>query len=177
VNFAIAAFVFYVGLYMPAALWSVFRVRDLGASDAWIGFIALVVNASTIAGYLYWQKTSQNRGDRWLLVVSAVGVTAYTAVTALVPTIGWMIPSSILGGLSWAGCNLALFSVLLRVCPDEHRPTYVALYTALLNVTAFAAPLLGVALSDWLGIRIAFGLSSVVRLAGVLLFFRLVRQG
>ena len=42
---------------------------------------------------------------------------------------------------------------------------------------SFAAPLLGVALSDWLGIRLAFGLSSVVRLAGVLLFFRLVRQG
>jgi MFS family permease len=174
-RFTLASFVFYWGLYLPAALWSVLRVRDLGASDTWIGLIAVVIDASTIGGYFYWGKISARRGNRWVLIVTAFGVAVYTLLTALVPTIGWMIPTSILGGLSWSGCNLALFSVMLAVCPAERRPTYVALYTALMNIAAFAAPMLGAALSDWAGIRIAFVVASGVRVVGALLFLRLVR--
>jgi MFS family permease len=175
VRFTAAAFVFYWGIYLPAALWSVLRVRDLGASDTWIGVIALVVNASTIVGYFYWGKVAARRGDRWLLIVTSFGMALYVLATALVPTISWMIPTSILGGLAWSGCNLALFNVMLGACPAEHRPTYVALYTALVNVAAFAGPLLGAAVSDWIGIRIAFVIAGGVRLVGVVLFVRLVR--
>ena len=174
VRFAIAAFVFHWGIYLPAALWSVLRVRDLGATDTWIGLIAVVVDASTIAGYFVWGKVRAQWGDRRLLVVSSLAVSVYTLLTALVPTIGWMIPTSMLGGFAWAGCNLALFNVLLSVCPDERRATYVALFTALLNITAFAGPLLGAALSDGMGIRWAFVASTGLRLAGVLLFFLLL---
>jgi MFS family permease len=174
-RFSLASFVFYWGLYLPGALWSIFRVRDLSASDTWIGLIAVVVDGSTIAGYFLWGKIIAKRGDRWVLIVTALGVTIYSLLTALIPSIGWMIPTSILGGFAWAGCNLAMFNVMLGVCPAERRPTYVALYTALMNVTAFAGPLLGAALSDWLGIRSAFVVSSAVRGLGVLLFLGLVR--
>jgi MFS family permease len=175
VHFTVASFVLYWGLYLPAALWSVLRVRDLGASDAWIGIIAVVVNVSVIAGYLLWGRAIARQGDRWVLIVAAFGISVYALVTALVPTIAWMIPTSILGGLSWAGCNLALFDVMLSVCPAERRASYVALYTAMLNVTAFAGPMVGAALSDWIGIRPAFVVAAGVRVVGALLFLRLVR--
>jgi len=174
-RFSLASFIFYWGLYLPGALWSVFRVRDLGASDGWIGLIAVIVDGSTIAGYFLWAKISAKRGNRWVLVVTALGVTVYSLLTAVVPTIGWMIPTSLLGGFAWAGCNLAMFNVMLGVCPPERRPTYIAMYTALMNVTAFAGPLLGAALSGWIGIRPAFVVSSAVRGLGVLLFLALVR--
>jgi MFS family permease len=175
VRFTLASFVFYWGLYLPGALWSVMRVRELGASDAWIGLIVVVIDVSTIGGYFYWGKIRNKRGDRWLLIVTAFGVVAYALSTAAVPTIAWMIPTSILSGVAWSGCNLALFNVMLNVCPDEHRASYIALYTALINITAFVAPLLGAALSDWAGIRIAFVVSGGVRLAGAVLFIRLLR--
>jgi MFS family permease len=175
IRFALASFVFYAGLHLPAALWSILRVRDLGASDTWIGIIAVTVNVSTIVGYFFWDRISAKRGDRWLLRFAAFGVSLYALFTAFVPSIGWMIPTSILGGLAWSGCNLALFRILLDVCPQEHRPTYVALYTALLNIAAFAAPLLGTTLSDWVGIREAFIASGALRGVAVLLFVWLVR--
>ena len=175
IRFAVTSFVFYAGLYLPAALWSILRVRDLGASDSWIGIIAVTVNVSTIVGYFFWDKISARRGDRWLLRVGAFGVAAYALLTAFVPTIGWMIPTSILGGLAWSACNLALFRILLDVCPQERRPTYVALYTALLNIAAFAAPLVGTILSDWIGIRQAFIASGALRGVAALLFVWLVR--
>lgn len=177
VGFSLASFVFYWGLYLPAALWSILRVRDLGATDTWIGIIAVVIDASTIAGYLYWGKVLGRRGDVWLLTLTSLGVSLYTALTALVPTMGWMIPTSILGGLAWAGCNLALFSVMLRVSPSDHRPTFVAIYTALMNVAAFAGPLLGAGLAGWIGIRATFFVSAAVRAVGALLLWRLVHKG
>jgi MFS family permease len=170
-----ATLVFYAGLYLPAALWSVMRVRVLGASDTWIGVIAVTISVSTIVGYFFWGKVSARRGNQWLLRLGAFGVAVFALVTAFVPTIGWMIPPSILGGLAWSACNLALFSILLDVCPTEHRPTYIALFTALLNVAAFAAPLLGTALSNWIGIRPAFVVSGALRGVAVLLFVWLVR--
>jgi MFS family permease len=175
VRFSIASFVFYWGLYLPGALWSVLRVHDLSATDTWIGIIAVVVNGFTIAGYFIWGKVTARWGDRRVLIVTSFAVAVYAFSTALVPTIAWMIPTSILGGLSWAGCNLALFNVMLGVCPDDHRPTYVAFYTALMNITAFAGPLLGAAMSDWAGTRMAFVISSGVRLVGAALFLWLVR--
>jgi MFS family permease len=175
IRFTVTSLVFYAGLYLPAALWSILRVRDLGASDTWIGVIAVIVNISTIAGYFFWDKISAKRGDRWLLWFAASGGALYAFLTAFVPTIGWMIPTSILGGLAWSGCNLALFRILLDVCPREHRPTYVALYTALLNIAAFAGPLLGTSLSDWIGIRQAFVVSGALRGVAALLFVWLVR--
>jgi MFS family permease len=177
VRFSLASFIFYWGLYLPGALWSVLRVRNLAASDTWIGIIATIVNGSTIVGYLAWGKVTGRWGNRRVLNVTAVAVAAYALSTAAVPTIEWMIPTSILGGLAWSGCNLVLFNVMLGVSPDEHRPTYVAFYTALMNITAFAGPLLGAALSDWLGIRMAFVLSGGVRLVGAVLFWRMVREG
>jgi len=174
-RFAAASFLFHWGLYLPAALWSVLRVRDLKASDTWIGLIAVVVDACTIVGYLLWGRVSARRGNRWVLIVATSGVTLYPLVTAAVPSIEWMLLTSALGGLSWSGCNLALFNVMLSVCPEDRRPTYVALYTALMNITAFAGPLLGAALSDWVGIRIAFVVAGGVRLVGLWLFLRLVR--
>lgn len=176
VRFTAASFVFYWGIYLPAALWSILRVRDLGASDGWIGLIATVNNASIIVGYLYWGKVGAKRGDRWMLAVTAIGVTLYAFFTALVPSIEWMIPTSILGGVAWAGCNLALFNLMLAVCPSDRRPTYIALHTSLINVTAFAGPLLGAGMADWIGLRPAFVVSGALRLAGLLLFVLLLRN-
>jgi MFS family permease len=64
---------------------------------------------------------------------------------------------------------------MLSVCPAERRASYVALYTAMLNITAFAGPMVGATLSDWIGIRPAFVFAAGVRVVGALLFLRLVR--
>ena len=175
VRFTVASFVFFWGIYLPAPLWSILRVRELGASDGWIGLIATVNSVSTIVGYLYWGKVGIRRGDRWLLIIGALGVTLFVFLTALVPSIEWMIPTSILGGVAWAGCNLALFNLMLSVCPSDRRPTYIALHTSLINVTAFAGPLLGAALAGWIGLRPIFVISAVLRLAGLFFFVWLLR--
>ena len=64
------------------------------------------------------------------------------------------------------------FNILLKLCPDDRRASYIAFYATLLNAGAFVGPMIGVALAGWLGIRPVLILGGAIRLAGALLFYR-----
>jgi len=63
---------------------------------------------------------------------------------------------------------------MLEVCPPEHRPSYVAIYTSLVNVTAFLAPLLGTFLADLTSVRMALLIAGGVRLIGAVFLYGLL---
>ncbi|HID63399.1 MAG TPA: MFS transporter [Anaerolineae bacterium] len=165
-RFAGAIFVFHWGLYLPSALYSIYRVRDLHASDAWVGLLAMVLSATTILSYLWWGKMTEKRGNRLVLIVSSLGLALYPTLTGLSPRLEPLIIVSVIGGVFSASYNLSSFNFMLEVCPPEHRPSYVATYTSLVNVTAFLAPLLGTFLADLSSVRTALLIAGGVRLIG-----------
>ena len=165
-RFAGAIVVFHWGLYLPVPLYSVYKVRDLHASDAWIGLLATVFSATTILSYLWWSKVTEKRGNRWVLIVSSLGLALYPTLTGLSPRLEPLIVVAVIGAVFSASHNLSSFNLMLEVCPPEHRPSYVALYTSLVNVTAFLAPLLGTFLADLTSVRMALLIAGGVRLIG-----------
>ena len=52
-----------VGLWLASPLYILYYVRQLDASDAWIGLQATVLTATTIVGWLIWRRVS----IRWRL--------------------------------------------------------------------------------------------------------------
>jgi MFS family permease len=173
-RFAGAIFVFHWGLYLPTALYSIYRVRDLHASDAWIGLLATVLSATSILSYLWWGKVIEKRGNRLVLIISSLGLVLYPTLTGLSPRLEPLILVSVIGGVFSASQNLSSFSLMLEVCPPERRPSYVAIYTSLVNVTAFLAPLLGTFLADLTSVRMALLIAGGVRLIGVGFLYRLL---
>ena len=165
-RFAGAIVVFHWGLYLPVPLYSVYKVRDLHASDAWIGLLATVFSATTILSYLWWSKVTEKRGNRWVLIVSSLGLALYPTLTGLSPRLEPLIVVAVIGAVFSASHNLSSFNLMLEVCPPEHRPSYVAIYTSLVNVTAFLAPLLGTLLADLTSVRMALLIAGGVRLIG-----------
>jgi MFS family permease len=165
-HFAGAIVVFHWGLYLPAALYSVYKVRDLHASDAWVGLLATVFSATTILSYLWWGKVTEKRGNRLVLIVSSLGLALYPTLTGLSPRLEPLIVVAVIGGVFSASYTLSSFNFMLEVCPPEHRPSYVAIYTSLANVTAFLAPLLGTFLADLTSVRMALLIAGGVRLIG-----------
>jgi len=165
-RFAGAIVVFHWGLYLPTALYSVYKVRDLHASDAWIGLLATVFNATTILSYLWWGKVTEKRGNRLVLIVSSLGLALYPTLTGLSPRLEPLIVVAVIGAVFSASHNLSSFNLMLEVCPPERRPSYVAIYTSLVNVTAFLAPLLGTFLADLTSVRMALLIAGGVRLIG-----------
>lgn len=174
VRFSASAFVFHWGLYLPMALYSIYRVKTLGASDTWIGLLSMVQNAVTIAAYFYWGRVASRRGNRLVLLISSLGIGLFPVLTGLSPRIEPLLFASVIGGIFGAGLNLSFFNTLLEVCPPERRPSYVAINTTLINVAAFLAPLLGTSLANLLDIRIALLIGGAVRLLGAGFFYQLV---
>ena len=176
-RFAGAIFVFHWGLYLPSALYSVYRVRDLHASDAWVGLLTTVLRAATILSYLWGSKITEKRGNRLVLIVSSLGLALYPTLTGLSPRLEPLIIVSVIGGVFFASYNLSSFNLMLEVCPPERRPSYVAIYTILVNVTAFLAPLLGTSLADLSSVRMALLMAGGVRLIGAGLLYGLLPSG
>lgn len=174
VRFSASAFVFQWGLYLPSALYAIYRVRNLDASDTWIGLLSMVQNAVTIVTYLYWGRVASRKGNRRVLLISSLGVVLYPVLTGLSPRVELLLLPSIIAGIFGAGFNLSFFNTLLEVCPQERRPSFVALNTTVINVAAFLAPLLGTSLANFLDIRIALFIAGGVRLLGVGLFYQLI---
>lgn len=174
-RFVFSAFVFHWGFYLPAALYPIYRVRELGASDTWIGLLAMTQSVTTVFTYFLWGKVAARRGNRYVLWISSLGMVLFPVLTGLSPRVEPLLLVSIVGGIFGSGFNLSLFNTMLEVCPQERRPSYVAIHTTLINVAAFLAPLLGVSLANALNIRAALFIAGLGRFLGALLFYALLK--
>ncbi len=174
VRFSASAFAFHWGLYLPSALYAIYRVKTLGASDTWIGLLSMVQSAVTIWAYFYWGRAIHRQGNRSVLVISSLGLMLFPVLTGLSTRVEPLLIPSIAAGFFTAGFNLSFFNTSLEVCPQERRPSYLAINTTLINVAAFLAPLLGTSLANLLDIRLALFIAGAMRVLGAGLFYELI---
>ncbi len=169
-DYVVSTGVFRIGINLPAALWSIYWVKNLQLADSSIALVSMVNNISAVLGYFYWGRMAKKRGHGPVLAISGVGLASYPLITALSRSLPPIILAGAAGGWFSAGINLAFFNVLLAVSPDDRRSAFVSVDTLVAQTIAFAGPLMGAALTDWIGIREALVIATVFRLAGGLLF-------
>lgn len=162
--------VYGVGLWMVTPLYSIFYVRSPGASNAWIGLLTSVINASMMLGYFLAQRWVKRWGNRPVLAWRMTGAGVYPILVGLSPALTPILVFGALSGLALSSLNLTHFNTLLKVIPDDRRPSALALYTLLMNVGAFISPLVSVALADRIGIRSALVLGGLCWVASGILF-------
>ena len=171
-KFTILAFIFYWGMAFPVPLYSIYWVRNLSASDGWVGLLNMVGSATTIIFYPLWGRLTMRRSTHYAIVLSTFGMALYPLVTAFSPSVEWLIPVQFLGGVVSSGFGLTFFNRLLEVCPEKHRASHIAAYNTLVNIAAFIAPLISTALTDIFGIYAILIVGAVMRLVGSVLFWR-----
>lgn len=172
VRFTLSAFAYHWGLYLTIPLYSIYWVRNLNASDGWIGAFSMVGGATTALAYPFWGQAATKYGTRPILLAAALGGTLYPVLTALSPSVEPILFVSLVGGVVGAGFNLGLFNRMLELASDEHRPSFLAAYSALINVAVFVAPIIGTSLIDRIGIVSALFLGGALRLLGFLAMTR-----
>ena len=159
---------------MPVALYSIYWIRHLDASDLWIGWRATASSLALIVGYYLWGRVASRKGHHLVLMACTVGVGLYPALTALVSDQVWLPLVAVVYGFFVTGIDISIFDTLLHVCPPEKRASYVALNTFFANLVIFIAPMLGSLLDRWLDIRAVFVIAGGVHLLAALMF-RLLR--
>ena len=110
---------------------------------------------------------------RRYLWVGCIGVGLYPITMALAQTTGMLLLSAAVAGIFFPAMNIFLSDTLYAVSPEEHRPTFIATNSFVMNLTAFAGPMLGTGLSALIGIRLALVVATVIRLLGALALWQL----
>jgi len=161
-----------LALNLPVALYSIYWIRELNASDLWIGWCATASQVAMIVGYSLWGKVVQRRGYVIPLLVCTLGAGLTPVLTAFIPGQTWLPAIAVIQGLFITGMNLSLFDTLFAVCPADRRPTFFAVNTMLASLMIFLSPMLGSALADRIGIRGVFFIAGGVHVVAMVLFWR-----
>ena len=170
-NYAVATFLFRIGMHMPMALYALYRVRELGASDAWLGILMTVERLLNVVSYSALSRWLPRPRFRRMLWIGCLGMALYPFTTALATRPEALLFPSVLLGIFAPAMNIFLTDTLFLVSPEEQRPTFVAADTFLANITAFGAPMLGTLLGDLITIPTALMIGAAVRVVGGMSFF------
>jgi hypothetical protein len=172
-RYVVSAFLYRMGLHLPMALFSIYRVRTLGASDAWIGVLLTVERLVSVGVYMLLSRFLSRPGVRSKLWISCLGTALFPFTMALATSPEQLLISAVVSGIFAPGMDVFISNTLFQVSTEEDRPTFLATNSFLANLTAFVAPMIGTLLADLLGIRIALVIGSLVRAAGSLVFWKL----
>lgn len=170
-RYVLTTFVLRFGLNLPAALYSIYWIRHLGASDLWIGWQATAGKLALIVGYFLWGRMATRRGHHLVLLACTVGVGLYPALTGAVPSQFWLPLVSVVQGFFITGIDLSFFDTLLHVCPADRRPSFIAVNSVFAYLAMTLAPLAGSVLAEWVGIRAVFMIAGAIHVLAAVLFW------
>jgi MFS family permease len=170
VSFTTKQFVYMAGTALATPLFPLYYVREVQASDTWIGLISTIQTAILLVGYFLWVRESKTHGGRFVLLCTTFGLALYPALTASTQNVGWIALYAGLSGIFQAGLNLVFFDELMQTVPPKYSATFVSLAQSSTYLATVAAPLLGTLLADQIGIGNALLVSALLRLIGFGLF-------
>ncbi len=171
VRMVVNTFVFNFGAWLVGPLYIIFFIKQLSASDGWVGLNTTLAQIGVIAGYLLWRRVMDRRGIAWTLRFTVPLSAAYAFLVAFLPNLNLILVWGILINLVNSGLNLSHGNTLYMLCPPDRRATYLAVFSTVSNVGAFVAPMVGVALSAVIDIRWLLLIGGVIRLLGAGMFY------
>jgi len=177
VLYEIAATVLRFGVNLPSALYAIYWIHNLNASDLWIGWQAAAGKVALIVGYIVWGHVISRKGYRIPLLICVTLLGLYPVLTGLTRNQLWLPLVAVVQGFFSTGIDIAFFDMLLNVSPADRRPSFIAMNTMLASMTLFLAPMVGNYLADWVSLPVIFFIAGGLHgLTAVLLWrFRIAR--
>jgi MFS family permease len=175
------AFCLFTGLWtfslnIAGPFFNVFLVKDLGATASIIGVVAVVGKITSMPAQRYFGPLVDRWGARRLIRLMAFFIPILPFSWYFVQAPWQAIPINALGGILWAGMNLASFNLLLDISPQEQRARYSAMYQIAVALSAAIGAFLGGFIADHWGIRFVFLLSALGRFFSANVFAKFVHQ-
>jgi MFS family permease len=172
VSFTLKRFVYLFGITLAIPLFPLYFVRELNASDAWIGLLYTAQTAVLVVGYFFWSRQSRRKGSRFVLLITTFCVSLYPGLVALTTNQTMIFIFSTAAGIFQAGIDLVFFDELMKTIPPRYSPTFVSLAQSIQYLSAILAPLVSTYLAVHIGLTNALLFSTGIRLVGFVLFAR-----
>jgi MFS family permease len=173
--FSAVAVLWNLSIMVAGPYFSVYIVRNLGASPTQIGLLAAANSLFNIGGQRVWGRVNDRKGAAWVMGLTGLLIPLIPAFYAVAPNPWWLIAVECFSGFAWSGYSLANFNLMLGLAPAEQRARFTAIYQIAVFSASFIGPLLGTVLVGIFDIRLLFWLSFAGRLIASLLFMITVR--
>ena len=170
VNITANTLVFNIALWMATPLQPIYFVRELGASDGWLGVWLALTSGGALIGNLVWPRLMDRHGFGWVLVRAAALSAAYYFLIGLVPNLTLILLFALMFGAIQPGVDVSHFNILLEVCPPAQRALYLGVFTTVMNLGFFLATLACAPLIDLVGAQNLVLALAALRLGGAMLF-------
>ncbi|PMP87013.1 MAG: hypothetical protein C0183_02835 [Roseiflexus castenholzii] len=169
-NITINTLIFNIAFWMGTPLQPIYFVRELGASDGWLGVWLALISGGQIIGNLVWPRLIEKRGYSWVLLRATAASALYYFLIGAVPDLTLILLFALLFGAVSPGVEISHFNILLEVCPPERRAFSIGVFVTVMNVGFFVATLACAPLIDVVGAQALVLILAGVRLIGALLF-------
>jgi MFS family permease len=169
-RFCLGLTLYLAGLYLPTALFSIYLVRLLHATDAQIGIVGMAGSVAATLAYPVWGRLLGRGRLRKMLPVAVAGWALFPVFVSLSGQVLTYAVAGVYANLFGAGVSTALTQVLIEMGSPVERPTRIAIYNTLAGAAAATLPLLGTVLYESVGIHVALFLAAGLRLAGAALY-------
>ena len=153
---------FSFGVRMALPLLPLWYVRELDATDAFIGLVGTVAAGMTMAGYFLWRRPARRFGGARILVPTTLGVALFPLALTLAPTDVSVLVFVAVYAFCIAGMDLAIFDALMNVMPADRLVRFAALDTGAVNFAGVVAPLVGALLASAIGLGPALVAAAAV---------------
>jgi MFS family permease len=146
----IALWLFLQGMALPMFSYAMLDVLELNVR--WVTAASVVQNAAAMASTIIWGRLNGKHPSRtllfWTLPVIS-GACLLWGLVGILPTVSVMFGVHILVGVGTGGFNLLMFNFSIGDTPKSERPMYIAVFSALTGMAAFAGSTLGGYLFEW----------------------------
>lgn len=170
-NFLICSLLFHFGWQMGWPLFSIYQIKYLGATEAWITISNVSSGIAMFISYGYWERLITRKGNCYAIALATTGMAATPIMYAWSPNLYVLTVAGIIMGFFTSGTTTTILSSLLEAAPEKNRLMYVAVHATLTNMTLSVAPFLGDFALKHSNIYIALYLVAVARFIGSTAFF------
>lgn len=172
--------VMQAAVQMAGPFFTPFMLKKLSFAYGELVALFSVAFLSKVIALPFWGRIAKRIGARSLLWIGGIGIVPLSAGWLLTQHFSWLMFLQMIGGVFWAAYELAFFLLFFESIAEEERTSVLTIYNLLNTMAWVAGSLVGGALlfsfdTSFNGYLLVFALSSVGRLAALLLLARVPR--
>lgn len=162
--------IFNIAPWTAVALQPIYFVRELGATDQWLGIWFAITNGGAILGNLIWPRMMEKQGFQKTMTIAALLSSLYFFAIGLVPDLSYILFFALCIGMINPGIDVSHFNILLQVCSPQRRALAMGVFVTIMNLGLMGSSLMVAPMVDWIGAQTFVIVLGAIRLLGAFLF-------
>jgi MFS family permease len=146
---------------IASSFYTAYAMNRFKAGDLEVGLFTLVFIGAQILSNILWKLVQDKRGHKTVLVIGGVIGISATIIAIFANSLSYFLLVFALTGASFSSFMVSNFPLLMEMAPEDERPTYIGLSSALKSPFLAIAPLIGGLMIEKYGYFPTFIVSAV----------------